>query len=110
MLCVALTSYWYRTHPVLKERDASKLLAAVQAFSRDQVARRRPLPGSVTLRELTEGGYITASDIRAFEGMDVSISLTADDRKAQQILILFRSPDGSQTTLQADGSVQGSSK
>src|SRR5437870_770593 len=56
VLCVALTSYWYRTHPVLKERDASKLLAAVQAFSRDQVARRRPLPGSVTLRELTEGG------------------------------------------------------
>jgi len=103
--CVALTTYWQRTQPVFK--DAPKLIAAMQAFSRDLTARGQPLPSTVSLRELVSGGYVAASDVRAFDGMDVTISLTADESHPQEILMRIRLPDGSVTALMADGSVQG---
>ncbi len=77
------------------------------AFSRDLTARGQPLPPTVSLRELVSGGYIAAADLRAFDGMDVTISLTADEARPQEILIRVRMPDGSVTALLADGSIQG---
>ena len=102
--CVALTSYWQRQQPVL--RDASKLVAAVQAFSRDRTAAGQPLPASVSLRELIGSGYVAASDMQAFDGMEVTISLVADETRPQEILIRVRLPDGRVIAQLADGSVQ----
>jgi hypothetical protein len=79
--------------------DSPKLLAAVQAFSRDQMAQGRPTPESVTLVELVAGGYIATRDIRAFEGMDVTISLTADGSRPQQIMIRVKRPGLTQAAL-----------
>jgi len=79
--------------------DSPKLIAAVQAFSRDQIARGRPTPESVTLSELVMGGYIATRDIRAFDGLDVTISLTADGTRPQQIMIRVRRPALSQAAL-----------
>jgi hypothetical protein len=76
-----------------------KLIAAVQAFSRDLLAQGRPTPESVTLSELVMGGYIANRDIRAFDGMDVTISLTADGARPQQIMIRVRKPGLSQAAL-----------
>ena len=76
-----------------------KLIAAVQAFSRDLLAQGRPTPESVTLSELVMGGYIANRDIRAFDGMDVTISLTADGTRPQQIMIRVRRPGLSQAAL-----------
>jgi len=105
IVCVAVTTYWQRKQPVFK--DAPKLISAMQAFSRDLTARGQRRPATVSLRELVSGGYIAASDVRAFDGMDVTISLTADETRPQEILIRVRLPDGSVTALLADGSVQG---
>ena len=102
--CVALTSYWQRQQPVLK--DASKLVAAVQGFSRDRTAAGQTLPASVSLRELIGGGYVAASDVQAFDGMEVTISLVADETRPQEILIRVRLPDGSVIAAMADGSAQ----
>ena len=102
-VCVALTSFWQRQQPVLK--DPSKLVAAVQAFSRDKTEAGQALPASVSLRELISGGYIAASEVRAFDGMEVTLSLTADETKPQNILIRVRLPDGSVIAQFADGSV-----
>ena len=55
------------------------------AFSRDLTARGQPLPPTVSLRELVSGGYIAAADLRAFDGMDVTISLTADEARPREI-------------------------
>ncbi|HPC51605.1 MAG TPA: hypothetical protein PLV05_00720 [Verrucomicrobiota bacterium] len=76
-------------------------------FSRDLTARGQPLPPTVSRRELVSGGYIAAANLRAFDGMDVTISLTADEARPQEILIRVRMPDGSVTALLADGSIQG---
>src|SRR5919108_6464810 len=81
VVCVAITTYWQHRQPLFN--DASKLISAMQAFSRDLTARGQPLPSSVSLRELVSGGYIAASDGRAFDGMDVTISLTADKTRPQ---------------------------
>ncbi len=102
--CVALTAYWQRQQPVFK--DTSKLIAAVQAFSRDKTAGGQALSGSVSLRELVSRGYIAASDVRAFDGMEVTISLAADETRPQKILIRVRLPDGTVIAGLADGSAQ----
>jgi hypothetical protein len=103
VICVALVSYWQRSQPAFK--DAPKLVAAAQAFSRDQAARGQPVPASVSLHELTSGGYIATNDVRAFDGMDVTVSL-ASETYPQSILIHVRMPDGTEIAAMADGSVQ----
>jgi len=105
VVCVVLTTYWQRKQPVF--RDAPKLMSAMQAYSRDLSARGQPLPATVSLRELVSGGYISASAVHAFDGMDVTITLKADEADPQAILMRARLPDGSVTALMADGSVQG---
>ena len=108
VVCVALTTYWQWNPPVFK--DASKLISAMRRFSQNLTARGQPLPVSVSLRELVSGGYIAARDVRAFDGMEVTISLTADETHPQEILIRVRLSDGSVIALMADGSVQGLAK
>lgn len=103
VVCVALISYWERTQPTFK--SAPKLVAAAQAFSRDQKARGQPLPASVSLRELVNGGYITTNDFREFEGMDVTFSL-ASDVDPQAILIHVRMSDGTKIDVMADASIR----
>jgi hypothetical protein len=101
-----LVSQWQHQQPAFN--DVSGLISAMQMFSRDLTARGQPLPATVSLRELVGSGYIAASDVRAFDGMDVMISLTADESQPQEVRIRVRGPDGTVTTLLADGSVQGS--
>src|SRR5207247_1349837 len=103
-VCMALTTYWQRQQPVL--RDESKIVAAVQAFSRDKTKGGQALPASVSLQELVNGGYIAASDVRAFEGIDVTISLALDATRPQQVFIRARLSDGAVIAGLADGSAQ----
>jgi len=86
--------------------SAPNLITAAHAFARDHQAGEQPLPPTVSLRELLEGGYLEATEVRAFEGMEVRISLTADAGGLQQILVSAQLPDGSKIALMGDGSVQ----
>jgi len=108
IVSVALTAYWQRQQPIFK--DAPKLIAAMNAYASDIVARGRPLPSTVTLRELIAGGYISASEVRAFDGMDVTLSPSTEQTRPQDVLIRVRLPDGSVTALLVDGSVLPFSK
>ena len=62
------------------------------------------MPGPQHL--LVSRGYLTADDVKAFEGMDVSISLTTDESHPSKILMSARLPDGSTTVVMDDGSIQ----
>ena len=99
---VALPAYWQQPQPVLQ--DPSKLMLAVQKFSQDQKAHARVVPAAVSLRELVSSGYFVPEDVRAFDGMEVTISLTADETRPQDILIRVRLPDGTVLAGMADGS------
>ena len=104
VVCIGVTAYWQRRMPVLQ--DGSKLIAAVQAFSRDERARGEAMPTSVALSELIRKGYITRDEVRAFDGMDVTFSLTADETRPQSVLVRARLPDGSTVIVLGDGSAQ----
>jgi hypothetical protein len=98
---LALTSYWQ--HRRFDFNDAPKLIAAMQAYGQNCVAERKPLPPSVSLQELVNAGYLTTADVRAFDGMDVTISLRATH--PQDELMRVRMRDGTVALLLADGSV-----
>ncbi len=97
--------YW--NHELPKFTDPAKLINAMQAYTRDLAARGQVLPPTVTLRELLAGGYIATNDVRAFEGMEVTISTAPDPTDPQAPLIRVRLPDGTMNVFMGDGSVQG---
>jgi hypothetical protein len=105
LAALAWSSYWERKQPVFQ--NASKLLAALHTFSRDQLTRGRQVPPEVSLQDLLKGCYLASDDVRAFEGMDVVFFTTSDEAQPPPMLARVRMPDGTLTCLMADGSVQG---
>jgi hypothetical protein len=101
---IVLVSYWRHSEPT--SHGLPKLAAAVKAYAQDQRSRHQPVPAAVTVRQLITGGYISSNDVRAFDGMDVTIYPTALDRDPSSILIRVRLPDGEQIAALADGSIQ----
>ena len=99
---LGITAYSTRQPPVFE--NSAKLIAAMQAFARDHETLGKPLPSTVTIRELVDGGYLKATDVRVFEGMEVSLSFTADETRPQEIMVSARLPDGTIHCLMADGS------
>ena len=104
LVSVTLTGCSEARKPVFD--SAPKLIAAAQAFVRDHQAGEQPLPPTVSLRELLEAGYLEANEVRAFEGMEIEISLATEAGNLQQILVSAQLPDGSKIALLGDGSVQ----
>ncbi len=64
------------------------------------------LPPTVSLNDLVAGGYLNADDVRAFEGIQVTVSTGGTNASPQRPLIHARMPDGTVIALLADGSVQ----
>jgi len=83
--CLAVVTYWQGKQVAFKDTPA--LIAAMHAFSRDLTRQGTPLPSSVSLQKLVKGGYIAADKVKAFDGMEVTISLTADGSHPQDVLI-----------------------
>ena len=105
VLAIVLPAYWQWRQPVLK--DGSKLVAAVQAFAADRRAHGQPLPSSVSLRELVRDGFISADDVHAFDGMEATLSMTADEKYPQAPLMTVRfQRGGGGIVVLGDGSVQ----
>lgn len=104
MVGAVVTAHWERKQPVF--RDAPKLLGAMRAFSQDLKRKGGPLPPAVSLSDLVTGSYIAASDVHAFDGMEVRIWLTADEDHPSLVLMSARLPDGTVAVLLGDGSVQ----
>lgn len=86
--------------------DVVKLREAIQAFTRDRQASGRPVPDAVSLRELIAAGPLRAEDVEAFQGMEVTVALKADERQPQLVLVRAKLPDGHEMVVLNDGSVQ----
>ena len=87
-------------------QDLPSLLSAIQAFSRDLTKQGQPVPPSVSMSELVTRGYISSNSVRAFQGMEARIWLTANPTVLDSVLMSARLPDGSVSAALADGSVQ----
>ena len=105
ILIVALaTLYW--THHQTPFQNLPQLIAGLQAFARDHSAHGQTLPAEISLQDLIRGGYLSAEDVRAFEGMDVVFSTQADASHPQSIVARARTQDGQYICVLGDGSVQ----
>jgi hypothetical protein len=90
-------------------RNLTALYIAERSYTEDHHSRGQVLPSSVTLQDLATNGYISAQDIRAFEGMEVTIYPTAGEMTPptpQAILIHVRMSDGVELAVLADGSIR----
>ena len=85
--------------------SSARLAMAVESYSRDYVSRGQRLPSSVTLQGLINGGYISAGEVRAFDGLEVTMYPTAST-DPQAILVRVRMPDGVLYVTRADGSTR----
>jgi len=66
---LTLPTYW-QTHRFAL-RDPLKLVKAVEAYVQDQFGKGVALPESVPLSQLVAGGYLSTTDLRAFDGVDI---------------------------------------
>ena len=107
---LALSAYWEGKQPVFT--NASKLTAALQAFSHDRVTNGPQAHREVSLQDLVAGGYLTTNDVTAFEGIDVTFFAGASETSPQAILAVARQRTDEKlvTCLLADGSVAGFSR
>ena len=105
VLMVSTALYFYWQHSRIRVNSSVRLALAVESYSRDYVSRGQRLPSSVTFQDLVNGGYISAKEVRAFEGMEVTMYPTASTN-SRTVLVRVRMPDGTQFVTLADGSVQ----
>ena len=96
---------FYRQHSRSRLDSSVRLAMAVESYSRDYVARGQRLPPAVTLRDLVNGGYITAREVRALDGLAVTIYPTAST-DPQAILVRVLRPDGVQYVTLANGNIR----
>jgi hypothetical protein len=86
--------------------DGSLVLRAVQRFC----AAHKSVPEKVTFSQLIADGYLGADVLKRFGASEVTIYLKAGVTPPQMLLMDALMPDGSHTTLMADGSVEGFSE
>ena len=60
----------------------------------------------MSLRELIARKLLAEADVTGFTGMDVTVSLTTDESRPEEVLIRARMPDGREVVTLADGSVR----
>ena len=105
VLLVSAALIFLREHSRPRINRSVRLAMAVESYSRDYVSRGQRLPPSVTFQDLVKDGYISAREVRAFDGMTVMMypTVSTDPRT---VLVRVRMPDGAQYVTLADGSVR----
>lgn len=84
-----------------------KIIAAAHAYTQALRLSHVPVPHTVSLQSLVNQKLLLPADLGPFQGMDGSISLTADPKEgAQAVLMRVHMPDGADLVLLADGSAQ----
>ena len=86
--------------------DALKILTAARNYTTSLRVEGLPVPDSVSVQELINRHLLTASDVSGFTGMDVTVNLSADNARPQDVLIRAHLADGQEIVTLADGSVQ----
>jgi hypothetical protein len=105
-----LVGYMRRPQPSFAE--AVQFIRKLGAFNNARAQRGQPPAASVELRELVEGGYITAKDARRFGGSTITFSSAAkldtpqDAFRPQEPLIRVQLRDGRKIVMSVDGSAE----
>ncbi len=86
--------------------DGDKLLSAVKIYKGNLKRQGMDVPASVSLKELIARGLLTEADMSGFWGLDISVILSADEIRPQNVLMRARFPDGHEIVALGDGSVQ----
>lgn len=109
VLMVIAALYFHWQHTRMRVNSSVRLAMVVESYSRDYVSRGQRLPSSVTFQDLVNGGYISAREVRVFNGMEVKMypTVSTDPRT---ILVRVRRPDGTQYVTMVDGSVRQESR
>ena len=75
--------------------DLDKLIAAAKTYADGLRGQGLPVPASVSMKELINRGLLTETDVsRLFHGLEVAVSLFANEPGPQDVLIRARLPDG----------------
>jgi len=86
--------------------DAEKIVVAAKTYANDLKEKGMTIPSSVDMRELVAKGLLSHENVKCFDGMEVTISLIADETRPNESLIRVRMKDGMEVALMADGSIQ----
>ncbi len=86
--------------------DGLKITGAAIAYTRSLIARKQPIPKTVSLDELVAQGFLKPADVAAFQGMQATLSLVSDASNPQYALMRVQMPDGSDFVLLADGTTK----
>ena len=90
---------WEQTARALQSLSIERVYTAAQAFAHD----RKTTNSVVPLRELVQGGYLSAEDMRGLEGRQVVVSVI--DVTNDTPLIRVELSYGAEVRLFADGHV-----
>ena len=85
--------------------NAPRLLEAAKSYADGLKAQGLTVPATVTLHELISRGLLTESDVKGFAGMEVIVSLKADESHPTEVLVRARMADGHEVVALTDGSV-----
>jgi hypothetical protein len=83
-----------------------KLVTAFKKYTRDHVSPGKPLPASISLQDLVNGGYLTTNDVKELNVQELTIYPTAGKHDPKAVMVRMRMPDGRQILTLADGSTQ----
>jgi hypothetical protein len=111
ILMIAFGVYYVRTHsdhPGMPEYAA--VLRAAAAYSQQLTAQGLPAPQSASLEDLTRRGLVRQSEVGAFQGLGVTISLKPGAAQPQDTLMTVTFPDGRELVALGDGSIQQRAK
>ena len=95
---------WYWSHTSAGLKDAAPIIDAVTAFCRHRAAHGLALPPTITTRALTDQGFLRHEALSSLGGLDITISLTADETRPSEIFSRIQLPDGTVVASFADGS------
>jgi len=85
---------------------ADKIVSAARTYAHDLEKKGLPVPASVDLKELVAKDLLSRVEVKGFDGMEVTISLIANETRPNESLIRVRMKDGTEVALMADGSIQ----
>jgi uncharacterized protein YpmB len=108
VIWVGLTIHWNMQQP--KPEDFARLVNSMREFSRDQAAAGQASSVAMSVPDLVKSGYLSSSDAKIFAGMDVTLTVTGDVNRPENILIQIRLDDGSVIAQRANGAIQDLNK
>lgn len=98
-----LVNQWARKATRL---DTARIIESVQTYRQENAKAGKPMPASVSLRELISLGHLRPEDVSAFEGFEVDVVLQPDESKPRQVLLRAKARDGIEFVVLSDGSIQ----